>query len=127
MGPAVFVGLVLCALVVIAFTLYGVFMGMGTLAGQVKRFWLRLNRFYPEPALAAAGGVSLAPPRQDQAKRCCWRIKGCPSTVKESCPAFLRPDLPCWLAVMQDTEDSRLKPECVACELFSIPALMTGV
>ncbi|MHB1162535.1 MAG: hypothetical protein ACYC3V_19710 [Chloroflexota bacterium] len=128
MGPALFVGLVLCALVVIAFTIYGMFLGMGTVAGQIKRFWLRINSFYPEPVLAPAGcGVSLAQYRQDTATHCCWRIKGCPSAAKESCAAFLRPDLPCWLANMQATEDYRLKPECVACELFSIPALMTGV
>lgn len=129
MGPTVFVALVLFALVVIGFTMYGMFLGMGNLARQIRRFWFRVNSFYPEPVLAMPEGGSLGVGqlRQEAANRCCWKIKGCPESVRGSCPAYLRADLPCWLANMQATEDYRLKPDCVACELFSIPALMTGV
>ncbi len=45
----------------------------------------------------------------------CWEIKACDPTKSRGCPAFLRQDLPCWLAL----QVAGLKIErCAGCDLY---------
>ncbi len=46
----------------------------------------------------------------------CWEIKGCPPEAFQKCPAFLRQDLPCWLANQVAT--GVVKTGCSTCGLF---------
>ena len=54
----------------------------------------------------------------------CWDIKKCLQGQREYCPAPKKPNLPCWIANMRASEGYRLKPECVACSQFSLPAML---
>ena len=51
----------------------------------------------------------------------CWDIKECPQEGKEQCPAFARPELPCWLAIQMKT--GHLKDECFDCQFYERPVL----
>ncbi len=46
----------------------------------------------------------------------CWEIKGCAPEAIQKCPAFIRQDLPCWLANQVAT--GSLKPGCATCGQF---------
>ncbi len=122
MGVAAFIGLVLCLLIVIGFSIYGMFLGLGTMAHLVKQLWVQVN---PDGIAAAAGTYPVTQGRLGPAQRRCWEIKGCSEDRRERCPAFNRPNIPCWLANMQADAELRLKPDCLTCSLFNIPALMT--
>ena len=61
---------------------------------------------------AAAG------PTPSAAKQPCWTLKGCSEAVRDRCPAFKRPNIPCWLARRQ--AEGRLPAACYDCELFSL-------
>lgn len=50
-----------------------------------------------------------------QAERC-WELKGCSPETRAGCPAYLRPNIPCWMALQLDT--GRLNDRCLECELF---------
>ncbi len=116
MGPIIFVALVAAIVVVIGFLIYGMFLGLASLGRHCKRlFWPELDA--EEKAAVAAATQILAQAR-------CWEIKDCSPAQKRTCPAYNRPGLPCWLANMQTNEDYRLKSECLACTLFSLPALL---
>jgi len=126
-GVAAFVGLVLCAVIVIGFVIYGMFLGLSTLAALVGRLWMRVVALDTGVGtLAAREDSFLDRPDQSRPERLCWEIHGCSSEAREDCPAYQHPELPCWLAKMQATPELRLKPDCLACRLFNIPALMTG-
>lgn len=128
MGIAAFTGLVLCALVVIGFMVYGAFLGLATLASLVNRAWTRVLALETGGGTLALGGsLKEEPSGEGRVRRPCWETNGCAESARQSCPAFQRPDLPCWLAHMEANPDLRLKPDCLACKLFNIPALMTGV
>jgi hypothetical protein len=47
----------------------------------------------------------------------CWEIKNCDPTTRETCPAYLRPQIPCWLALQ--VAGRGLPEECFACEAFN--------
>ena len=122
MGLAAFIGLVLCLLVVIAFAIYGMFLGLGTMAYQIKQLWVQVN---PDGIVAMAGTYGGTQGGLGQSRQYCWDIKRCSHENREECPAFKRPNTPCWLANMQADKDLRLKPDCLACSLFNIPAMLT--
>jgi hypothetical protein len=61
-----------------------------------------------ETALIARADYELGPP--------CWEIKNCDPTIRESCPAYQRPQIPCWLALQVAGRD--LPEECFSCEIF---------
>ncbi len=45
----------------------------------------------------------------------CWEIKGCDAAAYKNCPAFVRQDLPCWLAL----QVAGIKIDrCSTCELY---------
>ncbi len=48
----------------------------------------------------------------------CWDLKECSQAVREQCPAFKRPNIPCWLA--RRRAEGRLPAACYDCELFSL-------
>lgn len=65
----------------------------------------------PQPGLAAA-----AQPRH------CWDAKSCGEAARAGCPAFHRPDLPCWQARLE--ADGSIPEDCVDCERFRRYQLM---
>ncbi len=128
MGAIAFVGLALVALVVLGFVIYGVFLGLAVLARGLAVLWLRVMVSESGAATLAGGPTGGAVhPRGERSETHCWEMKRCPEEARRSCPAHARPDLPCWLACMQASDELRLKSSCMACQLFNIPALMTGV
>jgi hypothetical protein len=52
------------------------------------------------------------------AKQSCWTLKGCGEAARDRCPAFKRPNIPCWLA--RRRVEGRLPATCYDCELFSL-------
>ncbi len=48
----------------------------------------------------------------------CWDLKECSQATREQCPAFKRPNIPCWLA--RRRAEGRLPAACYECELFSL-------
>ena len=51
----------------------------------------------------------------------CWEVKGCPSDVREGCPAYpawLRAGRPCWMTFQ--LADGKLHEECLNCEMFQL-------
>jgi hypothetical protein len=49
----------------------------------------------------------------------CWDDKGCTPEMKATCPAFARPELPCWLAVQMKT--GHLNKNCTDCDFYERP------
>lgn len=47
----------------------------------------------------------------------CWVYRACPEKVREQCPAYLHPELPCWLARLR--HDGRLAGGCRCCSVFA--------
>ncbi len=58
------------------------------------------------------------PVASSAAKQPCWTLKGCGEAMRDQCPAFKRPDIPCWLA--RRRAEGRLPAACYECELFSL-------
>lgn len=46
----------------------------------------------------------------------CWEIKNCDPAIREACPAYQRPQVPCWLALQ--VAGRELPEECFSCEIF---------
>lgn len=116
MGPLIFVGLVAVALVVMGFLIYGMFLGLAQLGRTLKRLcWPDL--YVDERAAVDEASRIIAGAR-------CWESKQCAENKRADCAAYNRPGMPCWLAKMLATENYQLKPECVACSMFSLPALL---
>jgi hypothetical protein len=46
----------------------------------------------------------------------CWDLKGCPQSARTRCPAYRRPEVPCWLARCR--AEGRLPASCAHCALF---------
>lgn len=138
MGPGLFLLLVLISVVLIGFALYGVFMGLGTMGGLFKRFWMAINSYDAEPVVSmpgmgnlnlSAAGASVSPngsAAQTQQPRC-WDTFHCSEEKKRGCAAYRRQDLPCWLANIQADRDRKLRPDCLTCKLFNIPAMVARV
>ena len=68
----------------------------------------------------AAGAVT---PRV--AKQPCWELKECSQAVRDQCPAFKRPNVPCWL--VRRRVEGRLPAACYDCELFSLKQVSQSV
>jgi len=78
--------------------------------------WQAEARQQAGPALATAPAVP------------CWIARHCPEALRARCPAYARPDVPCW-QVFRDAQ-GRLKPICLGCEVFRqapAPALTQSV
>ena len=73
-----------------------------------------------EQAEQAAGGVT-----SPVAKQLCWDLKECSQAVRDQCPAFKRPNIPCWLA--RRRIEGRLPAACYDCELFSLKQVSQSI
>jgi hypothetical protein len=51
----------------------------------------------------------------------CWDNKKCPADLLAKCPAYARPELPCWLAIQMKT--GHLKDKCFNCNFYERPVL----
>jgi hypothetical protein len=49
----------------------------------------------------------------------CWEAKQCDPAKRAQCPAYQRPDLPCWLALQ--AAGGRVRPQCADCEFYTQP------
>ena len=58
------------------------------------------------------------PGAQPRAPVPCWGYRRCPEACHTLCPAYLAPELPCWLARLR--ADGRLPAGCRTCPLFSV-------
>ncbi len=68
------------------------------------RWQLEANQTHPRAAVAALPQVR------------CWEQRGCPPERRASCPAYARPDVPCW-QVFRGV-DGRLQEACLDCAVF---------
>ena len=59
------------------------------------------------------------------AKQLCWDLKECSQAVRDQCPAFKRPNIPCWLA--RRRAEGRLPAACYDCELFSLKQVSQSI
>ncbi len=86
--------------------------------------WLGAEERKPAQPAAEAPRVSLGGPapiaRVLYAGAHCWDIKKCPADLKATCPAYARPELPCWLAVQMKT--GHLRNDCPDCSFYEQPA-----
>ena len=57
-------------------------------------------------------------------KACCWLGRRCLPTVRDHCPAFVHPEMPCWQVTK--TPAGRLRTECLSC-VFFLPYLRRPV
>lgn len=48
----------------------------------------------------------------------CWEIKRCDPAKRPSCPAYQRPNLPCWLALQLAGQP--LREECLRCGMYDL-------
>jgi hypothetical protein len=132
-GAAVFLGLALIATLLIAiiigYIFYGAFLGIAALARLAKRLWSELEvedrTAHPWTASFTGEVPSRKLGQQRTQGEHCWDIKQCPLALRINCPAYREPDLPCWLARLQATKDSHLMPECMACRLFNLTAMLS--
>jgi hypothetical protein len=82
--------------------------GIGELVSRT--FSARRRSIEEEGSEAARQGYSLSPQ--------CWEVKNCDPAVRESCPAYRRPNVPCWMALQ--LSGNELPEECFACEVFRL-------
>lgn len=53
----------------------------------------------------------------------CWVYRACPDNIRDKCPAYTQPEIPCWLARLRN--DGCLAKGCRCCSIFAtshIPA-----
>lgn len=48
----------------------------------------------------------------------CWEIKRCEEATRAECPAYKRPNLPCWLALQ--LAGCQLSDECKSCSMYDL-------
>jgi hypothetical protein len=46
----------------------------------------------------------------------CWETRNCPPERRANCPAYARPDIPCWQVFR--SADGSLKTACLTCSVF---------
>jgi hypothetical protein len=51
----------------------------------------------------------------------CWDAKQCPADLKAACPAYAKPELPCWLAMQMKT--GHLTANCSGCDFYERPVI----
>jgi hypothetical protein len=79
------------------------------------------DKLEEEEQAEQAAGRATSP----MAKQPCWELKGCSQAVREQCPAYKRPDVPCWL--VRRRAEGRLPAACYDCELFSLKQVSQSV
>ena len=46
----------------------------------------------------------------------CWETTECSRDLRENCPAYAEPDVPCWQVFRK--RDNRLREACLTCHVF---------
>jgi len=69
--------------------------------------------------LLAKAGLTI---HDEAAPKHCWEILRCPPEKREACPAYVRRDVPCWVAVGL-AKGRRISEVCVNCTLLDLKAL----
>jgi hypothetical protein len=70
---------------------------------------------YAEQAARTEARLRARAPTLGKQPAHCWEIKGCDPAAYKKCPAFVRQDLPCWLAF----QVAGLKIDrCFGCDLY---------
>ena len=46
----------------------------------------------------------------------CWDVKQCDPALRAQCPAYRRPELPCWLAAQ--AAEGKFRDKCSTCDLY---------
>ncbi len=46
----------------------------------------------------------------------CWQVRNCPLALRDVCPAYAHPEIPCWQAFRNG--GGQLKEECLDCDIF---------
>jgi len=82
--------------------------GIGELVSRTLS--ARRQSIEEEKSEAAHQGYRLSPQ--------CWEVKNCDPAVRESCPAYRRPNVPCWMALQ--LSGNELPEECFTCEVFHL-------
>lgn len=55
----------------------------------------------------------------------CWEVQGCSAKQKQSCPAFINPEIPCWQQFR--SADGQLDEDCLECGVFvNAPVTVTA-
>lgn len=122
MAIAGFVVLIIVALVVLVFAIYGLFLGMARLGRLVARAYEWLVA--PDADLLRyEKGAPLEQLMQLQPASSCWDLQQCPPKIRDSCPAYIHSNLPCWVACMLEEPHNKVKPDCLSCRCFSLPEL----
>jgi hypothetical protein len=78
------------------------------LAWSLRRLDARWQR---EAAEEAAGAVAAA--TGATAPRACWEIRQCGAEQRQACPAYNRPDTPCWEVFQSNSHPSRKCLKCI--------------
>ncbi len=47
----------------------------------------------------------------------CWEVRHCPPEMRDPCPAYRQPQLPCWQAIKQASR-GRIQSRCLGCSLL---------
>ncbi len=130
MGIAFFIGFVLIAVILFAlimgYAVYGICLGLSAFGRLCGGIWRELTSENADSSTEERAGEDYRAASGDrqQPGTLCWEIMSCSSGVRESCPAYRRPEVPCWLACMEAGPYSRLKPECLTCKQFNLTSLV---
>lgn len=100
----------------------GVLMGAGYVLRRLDEKWQREAAAGSRRVPAGIGWLPSRPSPRPVAEpmalaQPCWQLKGCDPLRRESCPAFLQPETPCWLAHLQ--AGYGLLANCPSCALFT--------
>lgn len=49
--------------------------------------------------------------------RPCWEVRACPREMREGCPAFQQPEMPCWQAI-KVASGGHIDSRCFECSLL---------
>lgn len=52
-----------------------------------------------------------------RSRRACWQVRSCPPEVRERCPAYRQPEVPCWRAV-KVASGGHIQSRCFECSLL---------
>ncbi len=121
--------LIIVTLMVAGFLIYGMFLGIarfGRLIAQGYRWLLAQDEIHEDWRIPPDGTRNVIHLQETPIPKC-WEIKGCPLETRATCPAYINQSVPCWIAWMIADKEQRLKPDCLACSLFSIPSLIGRV
>ena len=56
----------------------------------------------------------------------CWDMRGCPENSRNTCPAYARPDIPCWEARKLAIQSGPDGNGCAECNVYALVATRPG-